>query len=312
MTRLIPFAVALYLSLQAADAIRLGYADWLAARDPAAASRVAPQNAAYRLAAALAGGGDPQPGIKAAIRLSPRDALLRIRSGLAAEEAGDPRAAERALLEAARLSRKYEPRWTLAGFYYRQNKIDDFWRWGREALRMSYRDPRPLFDLAWAAGKDGAAIRQRLDVEARTETWRAWIRHAASTGRLEEVEAVLDRVAPEPEIVEALLAGKRVKALARLGGHRELDWRAVPREGVTFTAQASGRGFTVAFDGRQPEQCDVAARISLGRREWPVTGDVRGLTWHAEPFGSEGLWVTLRYARPAGETRAVGVARVTE
>lgn len=311
MTRLIPIAVALYLGLQAADALRLGYANWLAARDPGAAAAIAPQNAAYRLAAAL-GEEDPQPGIRAAIRLSPRDASLRIRLGLAAEQAGDPRAAERALLEAARLSRKYEPRWTLAGFYFRQNKIDDFWRWGREAVKMSYRDPQPLFDLAWEAEKDGAAIRQKLGVEARPDTWRAWVRHAAATGRLDEVEAVLDRGTPEAAVVEALLAGKRIKALARLGGHHALDWRAVPQEGVVFAPSPDGRGFSVAFDGRQPEQCDVAARISLTRRDWPITGNVRGLTWRSEPFGAEGQWVTLHYARPAGETRAVGTVKVSE
>lgn len=311
MTRLIPIAVALYLCLQAADALRLGYANWLAPRDAAAATRLAPQNVAYRLAAALAE-EDPQPGIKAAARLSPRDASLRIRLGLAAEQAGDPRAAERSFLEAARLSRKYEPRWTLAGFYFRQNRTDDFWRWAREAVKMSYRDPQPLFDLAWEAGKDGAVIRNKLEVEARPEMWRAWVRHAAATGRLDEVEAVLDRVTPEPAVIEALLAGKRIKALARLGGHHALDWRAIPQDGIVFHPQPDGRGFSLTFDGRQPEQCDVAARISLERRDWPISGTVRGLSWHSEPFGREGQWVTLRYRRPAGETRAVGTAQVAE
>lgn len=312
--RLIPIGAAVYLGLHAADAVRLGYADWLLPRDPARAMRIAPRNAAYRLAATLAEGGeDQQPGLRAAVRLSPRDASLRVRLGLAAEQAGDLRAAERALLDGVRLSKKYEPRWTLAGFYFRQNNTPEFWRWAREALRVSYRDARPLFDLAWAVESDGAAIRKQLDVESRPEAWKAWVMHAAATGRLDELEAVLDRVKPEREVVDALLAGRRVKALARLGAHDALGWRAIQQDGVTFAGRGAA-GFAVTFDGRQPEQCEVAARIlplPADRREWPISGNVAGLSWHSEPFGAEGVVVTLRYKRPAGQTRAVGTAEVT-
>lgn len=317
MTKLIPIAVALYFGLQAADALRLAVASWLAPQDPSRAARLAPQNAAYRVAAALTA-ADPLPDLRAAVRLSPRDASLRVRLGLALEEAGDPRGAERALLEAVRLSRKYDPRWSLAGFYVRQNRIEEFWKWAREALAVSYRDPRALFDLAWSASGDGAEIRRRLGLESRPPSlWRAWVRHAAITGRLDEVEAVLDRLPapPDREVVEALVAGKRINALARLKGHRALDWRAVPQEGVRFTALPGRRGFAIEFDGREPEQCDVAGRVvpvADGRREWPIRGGIRGLSWRTEPFGDEGLWVTLHYARPAGETRAVGRVEVIE
>ena len=55
--------------------------------------------------------------------------------------------AERWLLDAARVDRQYEPRWTLANFYFRQQKMDDFWKWMRAALEVSYGDRVAAFDL---------------------------------------------------------------------------------------------------------------------------------------------------------------------
>ena len=50
--------------------------------------------------------------------------------------------AERWLLDAARVDRQFEPRWTLANFYFRQQKTDRFWTWMRSALEVSYGEPR--------------------------------------------------------------------------------------------------------------------------------------------------------------------------
>ena len=285
--------------------MRIGYANWMFTRghigEAAAWDR---GKAQYR-----ADAGE-------AVALSPRDATLRIRHGLALEEAGRAAEAEREFLAAARLSRKYEPRWTLAGFYFRQNNFEPFWLWASEALQVAYRDPEPLFALAWALETDGAAIRRRLPIEKRPLIWRAWVLDAARHGRLDEVEAALDRLGaidPQP-IAEALMTGGRVQPLTRFGGHHALDWQPIEQEGVQFVKVA--HGFALAFDGKQPEQCDLATRLlpaaSSARTKWPIEGSVRGLTWRSEPFGRDGIRVTLRYARPPGETRAVGAARVAE
>lgn len=306
MSRITHIAAAVYLASQAADAMRIGYANWMFTwghnGEAAAWDR---GKAQYR-----ADAGE-------AAALNPREAPLRIRYGLALEEAGRAAEAEREFLAAARLSRKYEPRWTLAGFYFRQNKIEPFWFWAGEALQVAYRDPEPLFALAWAVEKDGAAIRRRLPIETRPLIWRAWVLDAARHGRLDEVEAALDRLGgidPQP-IAEALLAGGRVQPLTRFGGHRALDWRPIEQEGVQFVRVA--HGFALAFNGQQPEQCDVATRLlpatpAASRTKWPIEGSVRGLAWRSEPFGRDGIRVTLRYVRPPGETRAVGAARVAE
>jgi len=61
-------------------------------------------------------GEDPIPWLRQAAVLSPADASIRIHLGLREEIAGRVAEAEAQLLEAARLSRKYLPRWTLANF----------------------------------------------------------------------------------------------------------------------------------------------------------------------------------------------------
>ena len=305
MPRFIQIALAVYLGSQAVESARLGYSGWQFARhNTEAAAEISPGNAVYHAAA------DPAR----AARLSPRDASLKMRLGLWLEESGRSGEGEQALLEAAKLSRKYEPRWTLAGFYFRQNKTEPFWFWAREAAAVAYRDPEPLFDLAWTLEPDGAAIRSRLALDARPAIWRAWVLHAARRGHFDELAAILDRVSgidPQP-IADALLAGGRVQALTRLNGHRAFDWQAIPQEGVRFE---NGQGFTLPFDGRQPAECDVATRIlpaPLAQTAWPIEGAADGLSWRTEPFGRDGARVTLHYRRPVGETRVAGVARVRE
>jgi hypothetical protein len=77
------------------------------------------------------------------------DAARWIDSGLEHERQGDFAAAERDLLEAARVDRLFQPRWTLAGFYFRRSDINNFWHWTREALAVDGRDSGALFDLCW-------------------------------------------------------------------------------------------------------------------------------------------------------------------
>ncbi len=252
-----------------------------------------------------------------AVAASPHDAPLRIRHGLELEESGRVAEAERELLAAARLSRKYEPRWTLAGFYFRQNNADDFWRWAREAVAVAYRDPEPLFDLAWTWEQPRpAVVRERLGVdESRPVLWRAWVYHAARRGWFDEVEAVLDRTRgldPAP-IAEALLGAGRIGALSRLPGHRLFDWQFTGVDGVQFSGDGT-RGFTLELSGRQPDPCELATRVFAEEpqpSEWRIAGaNTAGLSWHVARHGADGWKLTLRYARPAGQIRAAGTVRV--
>ena len=110
-----------------------------------------PQNTAYLAMRALQNeyeGQDSQEQLKRIVHLNPRLAAPRIRLGLAAELRGDGAEAERWLLEAAAVDRQFETRWTLANFYFRQDR-DAFWTWMQSALEISYGDRKPLFELCW-------------------------------------------------------------------------------------------------------------------------------------------------------------------
>jgi tetratricopeptide (TPR) repeat protein len=105
-----------------------------------------------------AAGEDPESSFRRAAELKPDDAYIRMRLGLRAEAAGEFSEAEQQLLAAARVSRKYEPRWTLANYYYRRGTEKQFWRWAGEALVMSFGDRTALLDLCWRMDPTGVRL----------------------------------------------------------------------------------------------------------------------------------------------------------
>jgi hypothetical protein len=102
------------------------------------------------------------PELERAAALNPRDSAVRIRLGLVAEQRGDFARAERDLLEAARIDRQFDPRATLAQYYFRRNAAGPFWQWVREALAVAYGDLKPLFELCWRMTDDSEVIRAAL------------------------------------------------------------------------------------------------------------------------------------------------------
>lgn len=83
--------------------------------------------------------------------LHPRDTSISLQLGIELERLGDGASAEAILLQAARFDHQYQPAWTLANFYFRQDDQDRFWIWATRAASISY-DVRPLLRLAevWA------------------------------------------------------------------------------------------------------------------------------------------------------------------
>jgi hypothetical protein len=139
---------------------RLSWGDFLARsadeNSIRAAIRYAPGNSLYhkQLAATIeARGGNGADELRKAAELNPLDARVIIDLGLRAEMRGDFAAAERQLLQAASISRRYEPRWTLANFYFRRAR-PEFWTWARAALEFSYGDVRPVLALCWKVRPD--------------------------------------------------------------------------------------------------------------------------------------------------------------
>lgn len=148
--------------------IRLAWADIEFRRGTedsvARAVRILPNNVQYILFRALQmeyAGDDSTQELQRAAALSPMSSGPRLRLGLRAEARGDVRNAETWLLDAARVDHQFEPRWTLANFYFRQNRIDDFWTWMHSALEVSYGDRRPAFDLCWRVTNDVHEILRR-------------------------------------------------------------------------------------------------------------------------------------------------------
>lgn len=149
-------------------AIRLAWADRLAHSDSEAqvreGLRMAPDNAGYWLHWAdleQARGETGGLGIERASEADPYEAEVWIRAGLQAETDGNFVQAEQRLLRGAKQSLQYEPRWTLANYYYRRNDPEHFWPWAKSALEWSYGDRGLLFDLCWKMKPDADVILER-------------------------------------------------------------------------------------------------------------------------------------------------------
>ena len=92
----------------------------------------------------------------------PLDTEVSIELGLNLERTGRFAQAEDTFLEAARYDHRYQPAWTLANFYFRQNEPDQFWRWAHRAAERSYDDGLPLLRLATELEDDPSVVTNRL------------------------------------------------------------------------------------------------------------------------------------------------------
>jgi tetratricopeptide (TPR) repeat protein len=137
-------------------ALRIGWASHLYHRGSADSIRQAaamvPMNADYQ---ARAGN------LRRAVELNPYMASAWIELGLAAEAGGSYAEAERLLLEAAQVDRTFEPRWTLANYYFRRNHPGPFWEWIRRAAERSYGSRDAIFRLCWRMSRDGEEILEK-------------------------------------------------------------------------------------------------------------------------------------------------------
>ncbi|MEQ1947144.1 MAG: hypothetical protein ABL995_08135 [Bryobacteraceae bacterium] len=169
MNRTVGFAVLLVLAGAIVFSAYLAVADAEFARGTpesvARAAQLRPGNTRYLMLRALHldyDGADSTPLLEKIAVLNPMSSAPRIRLGLAAELRGDPVAAEHWLLSAARVDRQFEPSWTLANFYFRQNRVDDFWTAMRQALEVSYGDRTPAFELCWRMASEPGEVLNRV------------------------------------------------------------------------------------------------------------------------------------------------------
>lgn len=107
-------------------------------------------------------GQDGSAAWRRAIDLDPGAAPVLTQAALAAESRGDIAVAEKWLLQAERYSHTWLPRWTLANFYYRHQRLPEFWRSMRDALARSYGDRRAAFRLCRDAGATPAFLLENV------------------------------------------------------------------------------------------------------------------------------------------------------
>jgi hypothetical protein len=294
---LVPLAAAVWFSihLAAADAQFQGHTPESVAR----AIEIEPRNPEYLALRALQldyDGADSAPLLERAAALSPLSSAPRIRLGLAAEIRGDNAIAEKWLLQAASIDRQYEPRWTLANFYFRQGNRDAFFRWIHQALEISYGDRRPAFDLCWRMGDANTilsrAIPERREVVAAYLSFLLNAHHEAAAPVAMKLAGF--GYAGDRDLLlaacDALIAGneaERARQLWAALGYGEshgvvngdfarvplghgFDWRWNLLTGVSETLiEQPRRAWRIALDGRQPESCALltqAVNLQAGER----------------------------------------------
>ncbi len=297
----------------------------------ARAVELAPGNSDYLSTLALQAeytGQDPTPLLEQLAAEHPRSSAPRIRLGLAAEFRGDVQQADRWLQEAYSVDHQFETRWTLANFYFRQGRADDFWKWIRSALEMSYGDRGAAFDLCWQMTGDPQTILDRA-IPERREVVASYLGYVLQRHRVNAIASAANLLAKlrTPDdlpllyvAADALLEAGQGRAAedlwVALGNSRPsgvthpnfempaaghgFDWRIVETPGVTHTSLAESSGHRVRFNGHQPESCELFRQVLGGLRpgsryvlQWESrTQEIAsptGLEWR---IGSRGAAIT--------------------
>jgi hypothetical protein len=299
--------------------IRLARADAdfreLSPESVARAVRRMPGNTDYEMLHALQldyAGMDSTATLERVVTLNPMGSAARIRLGLAAEIRRDYATAERWLTDAARVDRQFEPRWTLANYYFRRQSAGPFWKWIRAALEVSYGDRRPAFELCWRMSTDGREILRRAIPERREEL-AAYLAYLLETRRPAEVSPVAMKLAAvhDPadralllESCDALLDahdGAAAETLWIAMGYaapsgifngnfehpligRGFDWRAPEMTGVAHVSLETPPAHRITLSGQQPESCDLLRQLTLLKPGVKYT-----LEWESRTSGLRGV-----------------------
>jgi tetratricopeptide (TPR) repeat protein len=271
-----------------------------------------PRNIEYAIGDAIQSeyaGGDPEQLLRRAAELGPRSSAPRIRLGLAAEIRGDTVTAERWLLEAANVDRQFETRWALANFYFRQGRADDFWKWVRSALEISYGDRRLAFDLCSRMSNDDREILARA-IPERREVVAGYLSYLIDKRQVMALAPAATKLIAYHgredlpllyAATDALIYGGKFQEASELWqqlgypppsgvsnsefatppiGHG-FDWRIVDQPGVTHTALDSPSGHRIRLGGRQPESSELLRQVVGGLK----AGATYALHWEARTQG---------------------------
>jgi len=299
-------SVAAYWTARLAYADQLSRAESLSAR--VRAVRLAPLATYYeRLAEKRAeSGGDPLPDLQQAAARDPHNPERFLQLGLRAEWNGDFALAEGSLLRAAGLSRLYQPKYSLAQYYFRRGNADLFFRWTRAAFETASGDVTPLLDLCWRLRPDGQWLaREALSLRPeiaqqhllflvrhqQTGVTGPLARHLAETARSEDLPVLLEYcneclasgVGGTAADVWSTLCRRQLLPYQPLDAARGVsltngdfrirpsgsgfDWR-LASEPWLHAAESAG-GWRLVLSGKQPESARIALQyvpVVRGRR----------------------------------------------
>jgi len=323
VSRIINVAALLVIAIAMVYSIRLAIADTAFRKQTpegvARALQILPDRASYLLLRALQmdyDGQDSTALLETAARVNPVSSAPRIRLGLAAETRDDFQGAEKWLMDAARVDRQFEPRWTLANFYFRRERPDQFWKWMRSALEVSYGDRRLAFDLCWRMSQDPNEVLARA-IPDKHEVLAAYLyyvldQHREAAGPVALKLAAWHDSADVPPLevaCDVLLDSGKVAEARELWRHlgysqtglitngdfateptgHGFDWRPAHPPGVT-DIQVPG-AHRILFSGRQPESCELLRQfvvLQVGKSyllRWEARtrdfGSPTGIEWSA-------------------------------
>ncbi len=325
VSRILAVAALFVLAIAAVYSTRLALADAAFRKQTpqsvARALEILPDRAGYLLFRAQQMDYDGENStalLEHAARVNPLSSAPRIRLGLAAEARGDFSGAEKWLLDAASVDRQFEPRWTLANFYFRRERAAEFWKWMRAALEVSYGDRRLAFDLCWRMTQNAQEVLTRA-IPDRHEVLAAYLYYvmdlhheAAGPAALKlarwrdpsdvaEVETACDLLIDAGKFADARdlwrQMGHAQTGLIPNGDFAEepsghgFDWRPSPVEGVAYVPLPGS--YRITFSGKQPESSDLLRQFVALQ-----PGKAYSLRWEARTQG---------FASPSGIEWTAGV-----
>ena len=291
-SRLLSGAGALLFGLAAFAAIRFAVAETIFRHDTSRAIRRAivvqgsTSSAAFEERLAEIHALESREALERAVVANPRAASAWIALGLLQEGAGNFAAAERLLLQAARVDRQHLPAWTLANFYFRRANRRQFWPWAERTASLTYDDFRPLLRLCDQFEPDPDRMLAHFGDARRLRT--VYLDFLIGENRLDAAQQVASGMrndhANDPHLID--LADRQLRAgnadwaiklwnaasglppiepsagkiltngdLFRAPLNLGFDWRLVQNEGVAEIWMPSELVFTLS--GSQPEPCVV-------------------------------------------------------
>ena len=98
-----------------------------------------------------------------------------IRLGFMAEmEEGDNVQAQKYYLQASNVNHMFLPRWTLTNFFFRQQKVDDFFHWTKATLAVTPYASDPVFAQMWQMTQDQDTLNSAIPDNPKILLQYAW------------------------------------------------------------------------------------------------------------------------------------------